>query len=261
MIPSVNRDGKPGVTRRGYGARHGSAAVRIADKNGAMKRIVATFLGASALVAAQCAVAADLSVAPLYRAPPPIVAPVYNWTGFYIGANGGGGWGRSWWQSPAIAVDLSGAQVGGTAGYNWQFGSAVFGLEGDLDWSNLKGTSNSALCSGCSTSDSWLSTVRGRAGYAFGGIMPYLTGGLAVGDIRASMPGFAGASATNAGWTLGGGVEIALPGNWTVKAEYLHVDLGNFNCGTGCGISSANNVSKHDDVVRAGLNYHFGWGK
>jgi outer membrane immunogenic protein len=117
------------------------------------------------------------------------------------------------------------------------------------------------LCPGCSTSDSWLSTVRGRAGYAFGGIMPYLTGGLAVGDIRAFAPGFAGANTTNAGWTVGGGIEIALPGNWTAKAEYLHADLGKFNCGLNCGTSPTNNVSMHDDVVRAGLNYHFGWGK
>jgi outer membrane immunogenic protein len=90
--------------------------------------------------------------------------------------------------------------------------------------------------------------------------MPYLTGGLAVGDIRASAPGFGGASTTNAGWTAGGGIEIALPGNWTAKAEYLHVDLGSFNCGLNCG-SPSNNVSMHDDIVRAGLNYHFGWGK
>ena len=89
---------------------------------------------------------------------------------------------------------------------------------------------------GCTTSDTWLSTVRGRAGYAFGGILPYVTGGLAVGDIRANMPGFAVASTTNAGWTVGAGLEVALPGNWTAKAEYLHVDLGRFNCGIDCGV-------------------------
>jgi outer membrane immunogenic protein len=226
-----------------------------------MKRLGAVLLAASAIVAAWPAAAADLSVAPLYKAPPPQATPVYNWTGFYLGVNGGGGWGHSWWQSPSTTIDLSGAQLGGTAGYNMQFGNAVLGVEGDLDWSNLKGTSGAVLCPGCSTSDSWLSTVRGRAGYAFGGVLPYVTGGLAVGDIRASAPGFAGASTTNTGWTLGGGIEIALPGNWTAKAEYLHADLGKFNCGTGCGPSPTNNVSLHDDVVRAGLNYRFGWGK
>jgi outer membrane immunogenic protein len=144
-----------------------------------MRKVVATFFLAGALVAAQGVAAADLSVAPLYKAPPPQASPAYNWSGFYLGANGGGGWGRSWWQSQSTSIDLSGAQVGGTAGYNWQFGNAVLGLEGDIDWSNLKGTSSAVLCPGCSTSDSWLSTVRGRAGYAFGGIMPYLTGGRA----------------------------------------------------------------------------------
>ena len=233
---------------------------RSAGKNAAMKKLIATFFALGTLLAAPSAIAADLSVAPLYKAPPPPASPAYNWTGFYAGVNGGGGWGRSWWQSQATSIDLSGAQVGGTAGYNWQFGNAVLGVEGDIDWSNLEGTSGATLCPGCSTSNSWLATVRGRAGYAFGGIMPYLSGGLALGDIRASAPGFAGATTTNAGWTVGGGIEIALPGNWTAKAEYLHVDLGNFNCGLNCGLPT-NNVSMHDNVIRAGLNYHFGWGK
>jgi len=227
-----------------------------------MKKFVAGCLAVGALTAAQCAAAADLSVAPLYKAPPPAaVTQIYDWTGFYIGANGGGGWGHSYWDNSAGGMHLSGAQVGGTVGYNRQFGHAVLGLEGDLDWSNLSGSTSSAGCPGCSTSNNWLSTVRGRAGYAFGGVLPYLTGGLAVGDIKAAAPGFAGDDATKAGWTVGGGLEIALPGNWSAKAEYLHVDLGRFNCGLNCGTSPTDNVSMHDDVVRAGLNYRFGWGK
>ena len=204
-----------------------------------INKLVAGCFALGALLAAQCAAAADLSVAPLYKAPPAEVTQAYNWTGFYLGVNGGGGWGRSWWSATATPVDLSGAHAGGTAGYNWQFGNAVLGLEGDMDWSNLKGTNTRRGCpAGCSTNDNWLSTVRGRAGYAFGGIMPYVTGGLAVGDIRAATPGFAGASTTNAGWTAGGGLEVALPGNWSAKAEYLHVDLGRFNCGTSCGVDA-----------------------
>jgi outer membrane immunogenic protein len=228
-----------------------------------LKKIAAGCFLVGALITAQGAGAADLSVAPLYKAPPPATTQVYNWTGFYAGANGGGGWGHSWWDANATGVKLSGGQVGGTAGYNWQFGNAVLGVEGDLDWSNIKGTSGSStLCPvGCTTSDTWLSTVRGRAGYAFGGVLPYVTGGLAVGDIRANMPGFAVASTTNAGWTVGGGLEVALPGNWSAKAEYLHVDLGHFNCGVDCGAAGPDNVSMHDNIVRAGVNYHFGWGK
>ncbi len=211
-----------------------------------------------ALAAAGSANAADLSVAPIYKAPPaPVIIPAYNWSGFYLGVNGGGDWGRSRWDSTGN-FNLSGGLVGGTAGYNFQTGHAVFGLEGDVDWTNLKGSTTTNCAAGCSTSSHWLSTVRGRAGYAFDRIMPYVTGGLAVGDIRATTPGFAGTTQTNAGWTVGGGLEFALTNNWTAKAEYLHVDLGHMNCGFNCGATSPNNVSAREDLVRAGINYRFG---
>ena len=227
-----------------------------------MKNFLAGCVAAGVALAAQCAGAADLSVAPLYKAPPAPVVQPYNWSGLYLGINGGGGWGRSWWSANTTGVNLSGALAGGTAGYNLQLGKAVFGVEGDIDWSGLRGTAATSLCpNGCSTSDTWLSTVRGRVGYSFDRVMPYVTGGLAVGDIRAATPGFAGGSATNAGWTLGGGLEVALPGNWTAKAEYLRVDLGSFNCGTGCNGTPTDNVSLHENIFRAGVNYRFGWGK
>lgn len=227
-----------------------------------IKTIAAGCFAVAALVVAQSATAADLSVAPLYKAPPPAMAPAYNWSGFYLGINGGGGWGHSNWDTSSDRIGLSGGLVGGTAGYNWQLGNAVLGIEGDIDWANLKGTNSSTLCpAGCSTSDTWLSTVRGRAGYAFGGVLPYLTGGLALGDIRAATPGFAGASNTSAGWTAGGGIEVGLTGNWSAKAEYLYVDLGRFNCGVSCNGLPTDNVSMHDNVVRAGVNYRFGGGQ
>jgi outer membrane immunogenic protein len=209
-----------------------------------------------ALAAAGPALAADLSVAPIYKAPP-MVPTAYNWSGFYLGANGGGGWGTSNWDS-AGSFNVSGGVIGGTAGVNWQTGHAVLGLEGDVDWSSLHGSTTTLCPAGCNTNNDWLATVRGRAGYAFDRFLPYVTGGLAVGDIRASTPGFAGASQTNAGWTVGGGLEFALTNNWTAKAEYLHVDLGNLNCGFSCGVAPGNNVSVRSDVVRGGLNYRFG---
>lgn len=227
-----------------------------------IKTFVAAGFATAMLFAASTAKAADLSVAPLYKAPPAEVTQIYNWTGFYIGLNGGGGWGHSYWDANATGMHLSGGLVGGTAGYNWQAGNAVFGLEGDVDWADLSGSRTTLGCpAGCSTNDSWLGTVRGRVGYAFGSVLPYVTGGLAVGDIQAATPGFPGATDTNAGWTVGGGIEVALPGNWSAKAEYLHVDLGRFNCGTNCGAAPTDNVSMRDDVVRAGINYRFGWGK
>jgi outer membrane immunogenic protein len=226
-----------------------------------MKRLLAGCFALCALVGAQCAAAADLSLAPLYKSPPAAVAPPYDWSGFYFGVNGGGGWGHSWWSANTTGINLPGGQAGGTAGYNVQLGKVVVGLEGDVDWSGLDGTQTSAGCPvGCSTSDTWLSTVRGRLGYSFDRFMPYLTGGLAVGDIRAATPGLPGGDAVNAGWTLGAGLEVALPGNWTAKAEYLRVDLGSFNC-TGCNVSPTDNVSLQENVFRAGVNYRFGWGK
>jgi outer membrane immunogenic protein len=202
--------------------------------------------------------AADLSVAPLYKAAP--ATPAYNWSGFYAGLNGGGGWSRSTWDASGVSFNGSGGLVGGTAGYNWQFGNGVLGLEADIDWTNMRGTGTSVLCpAGCTTSETWLSTVRGRAGYAFGSVLPYVTGGLAVGDIRATTPGFAGATNTNTGWTAGAGIEFALAGAWTAKAEYLHVDLGRFNCGVNCIGLPTDNVGVRDNVVRAGINYRFGW--
>ena len=233
-----------------------------------IKTIAAGCFAVAALVTAQCAAAADLSVAPLYKAPPPpAMAPAYNWSGFYLGINGGGGWGHSNWNTSSDRIGLSGGLAGGTAGYNWQIGSAVLGLEGDIDWANLKGTNSSTLCPlGCSTSDTWLSTVRGRAGYAFGNVLPYVTGGLAVGDIRAATPGFPGASNTSAGWTAGAGIEGALAGNWTAKLEYLYLDLGTASgafttpliAPGGALVSSGYSSHFTDNILRIGVNYKFG---
>jgi outer membrane immunogenic protein len=221
-----------------------------------MKRVFLALVGLAALTGT--AAAADLpprmAPAPYYKAPAEV--QVYNWTGFYIGINGGGGFGRSQWDSTG-SFDVSGGLVGGTVGYNYQFGQAVVGVEGDIDWADINGTTNSACPFGCKTTDTWLSTVRGRLGYAADRFMPFVTGGAAFGDIRASTPGFAGANQTNAGWTVGAGLEFAIAGNWTAKAEYLYVDLGKFNCGTSCSVLATDNVSFKTNLIRAGVNYRF----
>jgi outer membrane immunogenic protein len=230
-----------------------------------MKRILLASVGFVALVGALGpAVAADLPRQMMTRAPA-YVAPFYNWTGFYVGLNGGGGFGSSSWDGiPAGNFNVSGGMIGGTVGYNWQYGAWVFGLEGDVDWTNLKGSTNVGGFTGCgvftcTTRNDWLATARGRVGYAFDRWLPYVTGGLAVGNIRATSPGFAGVDNTNAGWTVGAGVEFAIAGNWTAKAEYLYVDLGNTACGTACGFAPAvaNTASLTANVVRGGINYRF----
>jgi outer membrane immunogenic protein len=174
---------------------------------------------------------------------PMYVAPVYNWTGPYIGINGGGGWGSG----------MSGGLIGGTLGYNWQVGTMVYGLEGDLDWSNIHGSGNCAVI-GCDTRNHWLGTVRGRLGVAMDRFMPYVTGGLAVGDVQNSVAGFGSATSTKAGWTLGAGIETALAQNWTAKFEYLYVDLGHGP--TVAGIAGSDTRFR-SNVLRVGLNYRF----
>ena len=186
------------------------------------------------------------------KAPAYLPPPLYNWTGLYVGINGGGGWGRSDFSAPLASgsFNTSGALVGGTLGFNYQMGQVVFGLEGDIDWSNLRG---SGTCAGlsCSVRNNWLGTARGRLGYAIDRFMPYVTGGAAFGDIKTSVAGFGDSSTTKAGWTVGGGIEAAIAGPWTAKVEYLYVDLGRGGSVLG------SDAKFQTNIVRAGLNYRF----
>jgi outer membrane immunogenic protein len=224
-----------------------------------MKRKILMGLGALSMIAAVgTANAADLprrAPAPVYKAP---VFSAYNWTGFYAGINAGGGWGRSSFDgTPSTgSFNTSGGLVGGTLGYNWQANQAVFGLETDLDWTNIRGSATCGALS-CETRNSYLGTVRGRLGYAADRFMPYVTGGLAYGNIKANTTGFAGGSQAKAGWTLGAGVEVAVAGPWTAKFEYLYADLGKYDCGTSCSTTAPQNVKLNANIVRAGLNYRF----
>ena len=199
------------------------------------------------------------SAADLPRAMPPVKAPayvpaIYSWNGFYLGINGGGGFGHSDW-SGIGDTHVSGGLVGVTAGYNWQSGQWGFGLEGDIDWSNIKGSFTNAACpTGCETKNTWLGTARGRIGYAFDRVLPYITGGAAFGDIKATQAGVGSVSDTNVGWTVGAGIEAAVAANWTAKIEYLYVDLGDVSCTT---CIPTSNVDFRSHVVRAGLNFRF----
>ena len=220
-----------------------------------MMRPIAASLGLLAL-AALPASAADLPRAMPYKAPAYVAA--YNWTGVYVGINGGGAWGNSDWSGLAFSNSPSGGMVGGTIGYNWQgVGSPwVFGVEGDIDWASIKDSSACGTAFSCQTRNDWLGTVRGRVGYAFDRFLPYATGGVAFGNIDANRTGFAGSSATNVGWTVGAGIEGVIAGNWTAKVEYLYVDLGDNACSvTACGTPT--NVDLQYNVVRAGVNYRF----
>jgi outer membrane immunogenic protein len=223
-----------------------------------MKRVFLAGLGLVALASA--AAAADLPARryePIPQRAVPVYAPVYNWTGFYLGINGGAAWGHSSWTSTG-SFDTDGWMIGGTIGYNWQATSWVFGIEGDLDWTNISGTTTTACVPGCTTKNSWLGTVRGRLGYAFDRFMPYVTAGAAFGDIRATQPPGFNSRETNAGWTAGGGLEFVIANNWTAKAEYLYVDLGTNNCGLACGNGfNPDDVRFRTHIVRGGVNVRF----
>jgi outer membrane immunogenic protein len=233
-----------------------------------MKRIL--IAGAFVLAAATQALAADLPA----PGPPPYlpVIPVYNWTGFYLGINGGGAFGNSNWTDPIDGATgnftVSGALVGGTVGFNYQIGSWVLGVEGDGDWANLSGTTFNASCAGvgCTTQSNWLATVRGRAGWAWDRVLFYGTGGAAFANVQAAAGALPFSSTTQAGWTAGVGVEYAIWPNWTAKLEYLFVDLANSTCGVascsggvppGPGVNTT--VSLNENVIRGGFNFKFGW--
>jgi outer membrane immunogenic protein len=200
--------------------------------------------------------------APPAYGPPPF--RVYNWTGFYLGLNGGGLVGKTSWGSlPDVTsgnVSKLGGLFGGTIGYNLQAGdSVVLGVEADLDWSGLKATIPAASAPSCMTNCQlampWLATVRMRGGYSFGGLLPYLTGGVAITHFDASIAGapFGTQLSDNLGWTLGGGLEFVITGDWRAKAEYLYMDLNGFTCTAAC--AGALSLNTRANVFRAGVNY------
>jgi outer membrane immunogenic protein len=217
-------------------------------------KLIQSGIALAALIAAPFAAqAADLSPSPAYKAPS-YVAPVFSWSGFYAGVNAGYGWGTSKW-TPGPTLSPKGFLGGLTLGYNVQTGIWVWGLEGDYDYSAIKG---SHACAGgtCKLEDKWFGTARGRIGYAgWNNVMPYLTGGAAFANTKVTSPA-GNKTEWEIGWTFGGGVEYALWSNWSVKAEYLYADLGKMNCGVSCGAPTTH-VTDKLNIVRTGLNYRF----
>lgn len=222
---------------------------------------------ASAVTTAMSAQAADLPARSpsFYKAP---AAETFDWTGFYLGINGGYGWGQSSWSDPLVGADSgsfnsTGGLVGGQLGYNWQTGPVVLGIETDADWMNLKGSTSGTggvcLTDGagqCQTQQSWLGTTRARVGYAFDRWLPYVTGGVAYGNIQAVQP-TGTTTTTNAGWTAGGGLEYGIDRNWSAKLEYLHVDLGTATFMGAASGTSTLAVPVTDDLARVGVNYRW----
>jgi outer membrane immunogenic protein len=221
------------------------------------------FLIANAVLAAliaRPALAADMATkAPIL----PAASPAYNWSGFYLGLNAGGDWGNSDPSSTAApfnalvlpqlqaagaqGIRTSGFTGGVQGGYNWQSGNLVLGVEGDFEYFRSAGTVTPPVTLpgtlgtvNTSVSTNWLATLRPRLGFTTGNWLIYATGGLAVTQLHASWAssffsfggvlqstGFQSASSTEAGWTVGGGVEAALQSNWSIGLEYLYVKFPN----------------------------------
>ena len=204
----------------------------------------------------------------------------YNWTGPYLGIQGGWGSGTSHHATPAFPTPpfpdfsgdfgVTGGLAGVTAGYNHQVGAIVIGIEADLSAAWLSGSTSGRgpiFCPpgipgspNCTTKLQGLETLRARFGYAWDRFLPYATGGLAVGQIYAATdPGNANnGTATRAGYAVGGGLETVLLPNLTAKAEYVYVDFGTT---TGLFIRNPGafrfDVDMRAHILRAGLNYKF----
>lgn len=239
-----------------------------------MRRIGLALLASTMFVGA--AAAADMPrKAPIYKAPVMMTAQPYNWTGFYVGGNIGGSWGR---QDDSIGGGVIGTNSvngiigGGQIGYNWQVNQIVFGLETDFQGSGQKGDGSFTGAPGIvpastftySNKLDWFGTVRGRVGYAFDRWLPYVTGGWAYGHgslsgaVTGGATGAGSTSADYSGWTIGGGLEYAFLNNWSAKLEYLYVDFGNAPSVTlapSAAVLSAGHLT--DNIVRVGLNYKF----
>ena len=243
-----------------------------------MKSFLLASVGIVALVGmAAPASAADMAVKA--RPPAPVIAPIYDWTGFYIGANGGWGQTRNCWDfldAGGFAVasgcrDRSGGLAGGQIGYRWQMSQWVFGLEAQGDWADLSNTRVSLFDPFFSTrvKTDGIGLFTGQIGYAWNAALFYVKGGAAVTSNRFSiLETFSGielasASSTRWGGTIGVGFEYGFAPNWSFGVEYNHLFMGDANNSfsglTPVAAAFVNNrISQDVDMVTVRLNYRFG---
>jgi outer membrane immunogenic protein len=258
-----------------------------------MRKILLGVVGLMALGAAAPASAADLP-ARVYTKAPAMVAVVYDWSGFYIGGNAGGGWSRDCWNNTDNIVfgvtstfsegchDASGAVAGGQIGYRWQSANWVFGVEGQGDWSSLKGSNTSLLFNTGFPGTAFTSAVTnqtkvqgiglltGQVGYAWNNVLWYVKGGAAVvgekntGILTASGLVVDQVDRTRWGGTLGTGIEVGFAPNWSVGFEYDHIFLGNntvnfVGVGPVVGIATrTDSISEGIDMATVRVNYRWG---
>jgi outer membrane immunogenic protein len=242
-----------------------------------MKKTWMGILGLAALIAGPAS-AADMAV----KAPPPAPLPViYNWSGFYIGANGGWAQSHNCWDFVTVVgavirdhcTDQSGGVVGGQIGYRWQANQFVFGLEAQGDWADIDSTRVSLINPAFSTRVrvDGLGLFTGQVGWAWNAALFYVKGGAAVTSNRfdilttACCVTVATADSTRWGGTIGVGFEYGFAPNWSVGAEYDHLFMGNsnnsFSVVNPIVAGALNRINQDVDMVTLRINYRFGgWG-
>jgi outer membrane immunogenic protein len=245
-----------------------------------MKRLLVAAAGVMAIGLSAPASAADLAARPYTKAPPAVIAPIYDWTGFYIGANGG--WGQSHGCVDFVTAggafadacaDRSGGLVGGQIGYRWQTNQFVFGLEAQGDWADIKNTRVSLIDPQVSTTGKTdgIGLFTAQIGWAWNASLFYLKGGAAVThnrfDIFDNLSGVGLASAGHTRWggALGVGWEYGFTPNWTFGVEYDHLWMGRTNAVFAAGVVTpggatllGSGVSQDIDMITLRLNYKFG---
>lgn len=250
-----------------------------------MKKLTIALASAAALLAGP-ALAADLAVRPVAKAPAYVPPPIVNnWSGFYIGIHGGGGWADSNYFFPtaghynllpgdSFTHGISGGIVGGHVGFNMQWNQIVLGLEGSGAWADIKGTATSPffpLTDTFRTRIDSIYTLTGRLGFAAGPALFYVKGGAAWGHINTRIQDsvdFNERSETKAGWTVGGGIEYMFANSWVIGVEgnYYDFDIccgGNTQSLLLVNGAPAGVFSNHDTRVEAWsvvgrLSYKFG---
>jgi outer membrane immunogenic protein len=227
---------------------------------------------AVALFTTLSAHAADMGV-PVAPAPAPYIPAQFYWTGFYVGAHAGGGWGTAQWIDalPAAAgtngsVSPSGFLIGSFVGLNYQIGWAVIGVEGDFDGTWFNSNTNDSFGDNIKTQVFWTATVTGRFGVAFDRLLIYGKGGVAFAYDRETettpatgVPPLAQAigSGDHVGWTGGGGVEYAFTEHWTGRIEYDYLSFASKPYAFVGGFIGTGNVGMHINEAKAGFAYKF----
>ena len=236
-----------------------------------MKKFLFTTVAIAVLGAALPAHGADLGAAPYYNKAPAYAAPIYNWTGFYIGGHLGGAFtSDNNFNGLTTGNNGNGRFLGGVqAGYDYQFSpNFVLGVEGQYSW--LSGNVGAVFPGGLAYTNNQrgLGSITGRVGYTWGPGLLYVKGGYAYSDnsesVTSTVTGAPIAFATNGdhsdGWTAGVGVEYMFAPNWSAKAEYQYYNFGNATFTSPAGLVSTGSFTTDDDTVTAGVNYRFNWG-